>query len=121
MAAFFLNFFSFFVGCWATWTLSNTYEISAVAASAGIGLLGSFGPKVKRFSGFEISLAVYCGSFAGMCSMQTLSKIHELLIVSFLGAILIQLLQNKFTGLGGKLGMTAFLSVALFVLARGFA
>lgn len=95
--------------------MASAYGLSAVAASAGVGLLGSFAPDLR---GYEAAPVIYCGSFAGMCSAEFFQNWLQVAIVSLLGALFFELLRAKFAGFGGKLGMTAFLSVAVFYLFK---
>ena len=104
----------FFIGCFFTYMLHKYLDASSVVASAAIGLAGTFLLLDK-----ELQASIYCGSFAGMCSVDILDSVLEIIILSGVGAILLVALGRFFNGFGGKLGMIAFVSVSLVYLIRG--
>ncbi|WP_369675522.1 hypothetical protein, partial [Enterococcus faecium] len=57
--------------------------------------------------------------YAGMCSEGLISSYWELAGISVIGAVLYAITTKVFTGFGGKLGSIAFVSVALYILAKG--
>lgn len=57
-----------------------------------------------------LSQAFYAGTFVGMSSVELLSKRHTLVAGSIAGFIL-AFAENIFKGIGGKLGLTAFIAV----------
>ncbi|MDQ9093024.1 hypothetical protein RC083_15695 [Pseudoalteromonas haloplanktis] len=115
---FLLKYLTFFFGCMSCFILHTQFAIPAVIASCLTGLVGSFIPFPKQYESHPCA-AIYAGSFAGMCSQGLISSYWELAIISFIGATLYVLTRKMFTGFGGKLGSIAFISVALFVLAKG--
>ena len=117
---FLLKYIAFFSGCVACFTLHTQFAVPAVIASCLTGLIGSFIPFPKQYANHPYA-AVYAGSFAGMCSQGLINTYWELAIISFIGASLYVLTTKHFNGFGGKLGSIAFVSVALFVLAKGLA
>ena len=107
---------------------ANTPLISAVAALAVLGLtrglswplvfsaavVGSAGGLLERLDRTRwagLGAAVYCGAFAGMTSEQVLAHPGWILLAGALAGVLLELLQSTWSGIGGKLGSTAFLAV----------
>lgn len=88
-------------------------------ASCLVGLAGTFIPIPKRVDSPGVQGALFCGSFAGMCSVEVLSGPLEIFLLSFIGAFLFLITRKMFVGIGGKLGAVAFVSVALMYLIRG--
>lgn len=64
-----------------------------------------------------LSQAFYAGTFVGMSSVEMLSKRHTLAAGSITGFIL-AFSENMFKGIGGKLGLTAFISVLLVLKTK---
>lgn len=119
MTSFFiLKYLTFFSGCLACFFLHTQFSVPAVIASCLVGLIGSLIPFPKRYGNHPYA-ALYAGSFAGMCSQGLIQSYWELAIISLIGAILYVTTRKMFTGFGGKLGSIAFVSVALFILAKG--
>lgn len=96
------------IGAAATFLLVKTVGISAVIASAIIGIIaGLIFP--------QYAVAAFCGSFVGMASPLMFS-FPMLLLAGALAAILYHVGGSCYAGIGGKLGTTAFfgtLGVAL--------
>lgn len=119
MAKFFiLKYIAFFGGCASCFILHTQFAIPAVIASCLVGLIGTLIPMPKIY-GQHPYAAIYAGSFAGMCSEGLISSYWELACISIIGAVLYAITTKVFTGFGGKLGSIAFVSVALFILAKG--
>lgn len=115
---FVVKFIAFFVGATLTYTLHSFFTMQAVIASALVGLFGTLIPNNSHYNKQRTSEAIYAGSFAGMCTLEYVSNIQELLVISFIGAGFFLLAQKYFQGIGGKLGTIAFVSVTLVMLAR---
>jgi hypothetical protein len=113
------KFAAFYAGCLSCYLLQRNAHLSAVLASALVGVVGTLIPSAG------IQAAIYSGSFAGMCSQELLNGQMQVLFLAALGAALYLFAKPHFTGLGGKLGAVAFVSsvclwVALF-LSRALA
>jgi len=94
------------LACFGTYFLHNQIPfISAVLASAGIGLLGSLFAK-------DHELAIYAGTFAGMASAVVFPFI-PLMSVSMVVGLVFVITKPLYKGVGGKLGTIAFVG-ALF-------
>ncbi|QWC00305.1 hypothetical protein KHQ88_01695 [Mycoplasmatota bacterium] len=93
------------VGVLLTYLIAHQLDLSAVIASSFIGLLGFF--LLKKYS-----VAIYCGSFAGMVSSFLFGYI-EVASIALICGILFMILKPIFNGVGGKLGTTAFMSTIL--------
>jgi uncharacterized membrane protein YeaQ/YmgE (transglycosylase-associated protein family) len=113
------KFAAFYGGCLACYLLQRNAHLSAVAASALAGLLGTLIPSPG------IQGAIYAGSFAGMCSQEILGGHLQVFFLSAVGAAVYLWAKPRFTGFGGKLGAVAFVSslclLAVLFLARAFA
>lgn len=112
-----VKFTAFLLACMACFALHNIFAVPIVLAAAGVGLLGTFIPFNKRFENHP-QMAIYAGSFAGMCSEAVVSSFAELAFISLIGASFIVASKNLFVGFGGRLGGVAFASVAIVVLAK---
>ncbi|WP_201023484.1 hypothetical protein [Pseudoalteromonas sp. 10-33] len=115
---FFIKFGAFFSGCLLCFVMHTEFNFPAVIAASVVGLSGSFIPFPKSLN-IHPNAAIYAGSFAGMCSSSLINSYWELAFISLLGACLYVLTLNLFSGFGGKLGSIAFVSVAVFALAKG--
>jgi hypothetical protein len=104
------SFALFYAGCVSCFLLQRQVHLSAVVASAAVGLLGSLVPEV------EAQALIYSGSFAGMCSEEILSSHLQVLFLSLVGGAIFIVAKPHFKGMGGKMGAIAFVS-SLFLLA----
>jgi hypothetical protein len=111
-----VKFISFFIGCSGCYLLHSNFEVNTAVAASLVGFVGTFLPVPRNFKPSEIHSVLYCGTFAGMCSTGILTSFYQVLILSFVGAILYLVTLNKFKGHGGKLGTIAFLSVVVVFL-----
>jgi len=85
-----------------TFVLTYTLGLSAVVASALVGLIGGvFFP--------TYSAAIFCGSFVGMSSQAILADIAALFLSSLIAGVLYAMSEQWFDGIGGKLGTIAFI------------
>jgi hypothetical protein len=91
--------------------LNRGLSVSVVAATALVGCAGgvldAFGH--KRWAG--VGAAVYCGAFAAMTSELVLRHPFWVLLAAALAGLLLELLRHSWSGIGGKLGSTAFVAV----------
>jgi len=97
------------IGCtFLTWYAQSQY--SSVMASSALTLICSM------IFDKRLGQAAFCGSFAGMCSSAIIPSwslaISLGAATSFLFEALIHY-QNAYLGVGGRLGMTAFLATSL--------
>jgi len=88
-----------------TYLLAHQLDISAVIASSFVGLLGYY--LLRKYS-----VAIYCGSFAGMVSSFLFSYGEVFLIAVFCAFVFI-ISKPVMKGMGGKLGTTAFIATIL--------
>lgn len=87
-----------------TYYISNT--LNPILSASLIGLIGAM-----LFN--EYREAIYVGAFVGMSS---LFNIYVLLLVLLIAAVVYILLEDRFIGIGGKLGFISFIST--FLVAR---
>lgn len=99
------------------YSLINVCSFSSIVSSALIGLLGSFIPRNRFFSYTSGRTLTYSASFCAMTNFELLDKgyLHFLLLPLFIYSTYL-LLENRFQGLGGKLGSLSFISVLTFLL-----
>ncbi|WP_083432129.1 hypothetical protein [Christiangramia salexigens] len=112
------------IGATTTYLVNLKFETGSVLAAAGIGLLGSFLPDIKKDSNILKSLpaAIYCGTFTGMTSPMLAEGIEFILISGSLTGLLLVMSKNILIGFGGKLGTVAFggvttTSIIMYLLA----
>jgi hypothetical protein len=66
--------------------------------------------------------AAFCGSFAGMCSTAVIPTAELALRLGAVTSLLFEILihyRNDFLGIGGRLGMTAFLATSIVAAQTG--
>lgn len=111
---------AFTLGCILCFEGHEALQLSAVVSSALVGLFGSFITSAKRPIINSCPAAIYSGSFAGMCSVEIIHSLPQLLGVSLIGGLIYLGLESLFKGIGGKLGTVAFTSVALvYLISKG--
>lgn len=116
---FFIKLFIFFFTALGTYTLSAELLNNSVLSSAIIGFLVSFIPNLFSVKKSQLQAIGFSGSFAGMCSADLILNEFHFLIMSSIGAVLFIFLSEKYQGLGGKLGMIAFVSVFISLFLSG--
>lgn len=94
-----------FVATVITFLLALWFSAPVVIASALVGLIGHL--FIKKYE-----VAIYCGSFAGMTSVNVFN-IQEIFLLAFLAGLVFFLTKPIFKGFGGKLGTVAFVSSVL--------
>lgn len=102
-----INFLSFeslfvFLGVVITFEFAKVNYITAVIASASVGLFASL--FIKKYA-----TPIYCGSFAGMSSAIMFSR-YEILLVALICTIVYAIFITILDGFGGRLGTIAFFS-----------
>ena len=88
-------------GALVTYVLAFSLGLSAVNASALVGLIGALILPVY-------GVPIYCGSFVGMSSIDLLHTHWELAIAGVVAGLIFMLTDRAFPGIGGKLGTIAF-------------
>lgn len=104
-----------------TYYVSIDLHLGPVIASAGIGFIASYLPKLAKFP-FLSSLPapIYCGTFVGMCCSTLLVKDYFFVAYSGIIAGLIYVsTRNVLNGIGGKLGTIAFGGVVIVAFIFG--
>lgn len=105
-----LLFLSTSLGAIATVFISEFFQTSTVIASSVSTLCFVLLGFSKKEQLQKFSMMFYVGSFIGMTSSSKLSEYYQFLLASFFAVIIFKLVENRFIGLGGKLGAIAFLS-----------
>lgn len=82
-----------------------------VFSAALVGSAGGVAELVGRNRWTGLGAAVYCGAFAGMTSDRVLAHPGWVFLAGALAGLLLELLRSSWSGIGGKLGSTAFLAV----------
>ena len=114
-----LKFMAFFAGCYACYFFQVAGGQSAVVSAALVGFICSFLHFPKLYEKKGLHAAIFSGGLAGMCSRATLESPLHVCLLSLIGAGIYVLARPHADGIGGKLGTIAFLSCAIFFLARG--
>ena len=96
--------------------LSRGLAISPVTASIGLGLFAGVIQKWGSQSVRGLAFPIYCGSFAGMTDPKWMPDLRWVGGVGLCCGILWNILEQRFLGIGGRLGLIAFLA-NLFVLS----
>lgn len=113
------KFIAFFGGCFVCYLLQKELGLSAVAASASTGFIGSFLHFPRYYEKNGLHAAIYAGTFAGMCSFSILESPVHIMAVSLIGAGLYLISRPYAVGIGGKLGTISFISGLIFLLSKG--
>ena len=116
-----LKFACFLSGCWLCFVLQSHFHFSSVLAAAFIGFAGTFLPETRRIDHWHVQATIYTGAFVAMGSKLNQTEHWQLLMVSAIGTTLYFILDRHFKGLGGKLGLIAFISTLLSLLLRNLA
>lgn len=105
------------IGALLTYVLAVDFDFGGVVAASAVGTLFSIVPTVsKSVHAPKVPVAVYCGAFVGMSSTEVAHSLPFVVISGIIAGIFLMLAKNLFLGLGGKLGMLAFASVAITYL-----
>lgn len=95
-----------------TFLLSIRYGYSSVLSSSVVALLAVFLLPILHGSyGEQLALMAFCATFVGMSSEEILDNEFLVMITAIFAALIFIITTPYLGGLGGKLGMTAFLSV----------
>jgi hypothetical protein len=97
-----------FIGVILTYELSFIFSLSTVFSSALVGIIGFL--LIRKHS-----MAIYCGSFAGMVSPQIFNH-YEVIVLALVCAIIYLLVKTILDGFGGRLGTIAFVSTTITTL-----
>ncbi len=93
--------------------LTRGASASVVLATALVGVAGgaleAAGRSRHRWQG--VAAPVYCGAFAGMTSQLVLGHPAWVVLAGGLAGLVLSVLSDSWSGIGGKLGTTAFLGV----------
>lgn len=87
-------------------------------AAAVTGFLGSFLPETKRIEGTHIHATIYIGAFVAMGAQVVNAGPLQIFIVSLIGTTIYFLVTPYFKGLGGRLGLIAFIASLLGLAMR---
>ena len=88
--------------------LASVALAAALVGAAG-GLIEVAGRSKRRWQG--VAAPLYCGAFAGMTSELVLAHPAWVVLAGGLAGLVLTVLTNSWSGIGGKLGTTAFLGV----------
>lgn len=105
-------FFYLILGAATSWSLHHLTRLNAVESSAVIGLIaGLMLPMLHGTTGSLLASVAFCGSFIGMSSPGRLVSIKHVIGAAGIAALFFIYTQTIFVGLGGKLGVIAFISI----------
>lgn len=103
-----LDFVFAALGVVVTYELTLLFTVSTVNTSATVGILGYLLFK-------KHSMAIYCGSFAGMTSSLILNH-YEIIVLAIFCALAYLFVKTILDGYGGRLGTIAFVSTTIVVM-----
>ena len=99
----------FLVGSVGTFLIKEKTKASAVLASAALGLIAALLlPVIHGDYGITLTIGLFCGTFAGMSSVDRLCSLRCVFMAGIISTIIFSYTQPYFNGLGGKLGAIAF-------------
>lgn len=113
-----LQFGFFLAGCLACFYLQARWQITPVVSAALVGLLGTFIPESKRIAQTHIHATIYSGAFVAMGSRGVDAGLGQIVVVSIIGSSIYFVLRSHFNGMGGRLGLIAFISSLLSVILK---
>lgn len=85
---------------------ASVVQATALVGAAG-GALEAAGQSRHRWQG--VAAPVYCGAFAGMTSQLVLGHPAWVVLAGGLAGLVLSVLSDSWSGIGGKLGTIAFL------------
>jgi len=106
------------IGAVLCYLLHTTTDLGSVISAALIGVLASFLPLFKKECEYfkKLPLAIYCGVFVGMSSLEIAPSIYVVFAGGLAAGLFYMLSKNLFVGMGGKLGTIAFGGVVAVTL-----
>lgn len=107
------KFATFLLGCMTCFYFQAKLGMDVVMAAALTGLLGTFIPENKRIDNNHIHANIYMGAFVAMGSKVTEQGFWQILFVSAIGSLIYFVMSRYFKGMGGRLGLIAFVSSLL--------
>lgn len=108
----------FFAAAISVFLLHTNDIVNPVIASAVLGFIGTYIPIGKMFERSFFEACWYSGSFAGMTSSFIAQSPIHIFLISIFSGMIFYFTQQKFKGVGGKLGSIAFMGVVLFHLGE---
>jgi len=82
------------------------FGVHPIIASALLGLISTFLSK-------KVSLIVYCVSFSAIGAGEISNSYMTLSLIPLFSIVIFMVMKNSFIGMGGKLGMIAFVGSGL--------
>lgn len=113
-----LQFGFFLAGCLGCFYLQARWQVTPVVSAALVGLIGTFIPESKRIAQTHTHATIYSGAFVAMGSRGVDAGVWQIVAVSVVGSSLYFFLRPYFNGMGGRLGLIAFISSLLSVALR---
>lgn len=113
-----LKFLTFLLACAFCFFLQAKLNLTAVVAAALTGFLGTFIPESKRIDGTHVHALIYMAAFAAMGARVVTAEPMQILFISLIGSTLYFFISPYFKGLGGRLGMLAFIASLLDLAMR---
>ncbi len=103
------------VGALSSFFLNHEMGLGPVLGAAIVGLAASFIPDLNKRSVYLQGLptAIYCGAFIGMSHLKIAGGYGFVLAASFFTGIFLMVSKSMLQGVGGKLGVLAFMGVVI--------
>jgi hypothetical protein len=108
------------LGSLGTYVIGTGLGVGPVFGAAATGAIGSFFWSKDQELHNMIPAAIYCGAFAGMSSSFVIDEYGLIAISGVISGIMLLCFKNLLIGIGGKLGVAAFISVLCTVISVGF-
>lgn len=107
------KFIVLFLSSFLCFLLQYQFKLSPVISATSIGLIGTFVPNNFLKLGQHQEILILAGSFIGMATFFDHWSFMFLILASAMASMTYALLENKFHGLGGKIGFIAFISSSI--------
>ena len=101
------------LGAGLTYYISLRFNQNSVFSSSLVVLVTALIGNIFLKFDHKLVAAVTCGTYAGMSSPKIITNIKKMCLVGLLSGIILFLTWPFFYGVGGKLGLVAFLAVFL--------
>ena len=121
LRSFLSKLLAFYLGCLGCYLLHTKLGMSPILSSSLLGFIITFIHLPKRLNHTTLQIVFYTGTFAGMSSPPLIYGPLEVLGVSIIGTVIFIFLKPHFQGIGGKMGLIAFLSMVSCLLLRAIA
>jgi hypothetical protein len=118
IANFLATFLAFYLGCAGCFFLRQGFSATPILAASLLGVLITFVPVPRHLDKKTFQIVFCTGTFAAMSSEKIMWTPWHLAAISLLGAGVYIIAKPYFIGIGGKMGMLAFLTTVVWLMMR---